>query len=211
MRARSKNGNWKLSHEIRDAGVNIAVAEDAKQRIPNTPPHVSLPCVVGGSQLRARSRARTQKVERARAGLQRGGTRRRQQTQCRHGYARASTVGWRPRESRIMRHSLAGRGAALFPRYLALGNSNPASRRAARRSMSRSAQAGFALIAAKPRRCAGFYPPCEYDLSGFNRRRCSNVNLLTAKRPAWSHFEIALPSAGAHHVFASLAHWSLNR
>jgi len=188
-----------------DAGVNIAVADDAKQRIRHHASRTFTPGVLGGiggfGALFALDRKKWKEpvLVSSADGV---GTK----LKVAMAVGNHSTVGGRPRQSLHQRHSRPGRRAAFFLDYLAMGKLEPDVVEQLVEGMSRSCRkAGCALIGGETAEMPGFYPPGEYDLAGFIVGAVERKKLLTGKSVQPGDTLIALPSAGLHTNGYSLA------
>jgi len=94
----------------------------------------------------------------------------------------------------------------FFLDYLAMGKLEPAVVEQLVEGMSRSCRkAGCALIGGETAEMPGFYPPGEYDLAGFIVGIVERKKLLTGKNVQAGDTLIALPSSGLHTNGYSLA------
>jgi phosphoribosylformylglycinamidine cyclo-ligase len=94
----------------------------------------------------------------------------------------------------------------FFLDYLAMGKLDANIVEQLVEGMSRSCRkAGCALIGGETAEMPGFYPPGEYDLAGFIVGAVERKKLLTGKRVKPGDTLIALPSAGLHTNGYSLA------
>src|SRR5215813_7507524 len=94
----------------------------------------------------------------------------------------------------------------FFLDYLALGKMDPHIVEQLVDGMSRACRkAGCALIGGETAELPGFYPPGEYDLAGFIVGAVERKNLLTGKGVKPGDTLLALPSAGLHTNGYSLA------
>src|SRR5690348_16926790 len=94
----------------------------------------------------------------------------------------------------------------FFLDYLAMGKLDPAVIEQLVEGMSRSCRkAGCALIGGETAEMPGFYPPGEYDLAGFIVGVVDRKKLLTGKAVRPGDALLALPSSGLHTNGYSLA------
>jgi len=94
----------------------------------------------------------------------------------------------------------------FFLDYLAMGKLDPAVIEQLVEGMGRSCRkAGCALIGGETAEMPGFYPPGEYDLAGFIVGIVERKKLLTGKSVKPGDALLALPSAGLHTNGYSLA------
>ena len=94
----------------------------------------------------------------------------------------------------------------FFLDYLAMGKLDPDVIEQLVEGMSRACRkAGCALIGGETAEMPGFYPPGEYDLAGFILGAVDRKKLLTGKNVKPGDALIALPSAGLHTNGYSLA------
>src|SRR5690348_381033 len=99
-----------------------------------------------------------------------------------------------------------GASPLFFLDYLAMGKLDPAVIEQLVEGMSRSCRkAGCALIGGETAEMPGFYPPGEYDLAGFIVGVVERKKLLTGKAVKPGDALLALPSAGLHTNGYSLA------
>src|SRR5579864_1193762 len=188
-----------------DAGVNIAVADEVKQRIRHHANRTFTSGVLGGI-----------------GGF--GGLFALDSRQCKEPVlvSSADGVGTKLKVAIAMGvHSTVGgdlvnhcindilvQGASplFFLDYLALGKLDPAVIEQLVEGMSRSCRkAGCALIGGETAEMPGFYPPGEYDLAGFIVGVVERKKLLTGKAVKPGDALLALPSAGLHTNGYSLA------
>src|ERR1700688_3492809 len=93
-----------------------------------------------------------------------------------------------------------------FLDYLAMGKLDPAVIEQLVEGMSRACRkAGCALIGGETAEMPGFYPPGEYDLAGFIVGAVERKKILTGKNVKPGDALLALPSAGLHTNGYSLA------
>src|SRR5712691_9968120 len=174
-----------------DAGVNIAVADDAKQRIRHHASRTFTPGVLGGigsfGALFALDRKKWKEPVLVSSADGVG-------TKLKVAMAMGvhSTVGG-DLVNHCINDILVQGAEPLFVEQLVEG-------------MSRSCRkAGCALIGGETAEMPGFYPPGEYDLAGFIVGAVERKKLLTGKSVQPGDTLIALPSAGLHTNGYSLA------
>src|SRR5437588_4697486 len=188
-----------------DAGVNIAVADEAKQRIRHHASRTFTPGVLGGIGSFGALFALDHKKWKEPVLV-----------------SSADGVGTKLKVASAMRvHSTVGgdlvnhcsndilvQGAErlFFLDYLAMGKLEPQVIEQLVEGMSRSCRkAGCALIGGETAEMPGFYPPGEYDLAGFIVGVVDRKRLLTGKSGQPGDALLALPSAGPHTHGYSLA------
>ena len=188
-----------------DAGVNIAVADDAKQRIRHHASRTFTSGVLGGiggfGGLFALDRKRWKEPVLVSSADGVG-------TKLKIAIAMGvhSTVG-----ADLVNHCIndilvQGAEPLFFLDYLAMGKLDPQVVEQLVEGMSRSCRkAGCALIGGETAEMPGFYPPGEYDLAGFIVGVVERKKLLTGKKVQPGDTLIALPSAGLHTNGYSLA------
>ena len=99
-----------------------------------------------------------------------------------------------------------GASPLFFLDYLAMGKLEPNVIEQLIEGMSRSCRkSGCALIGGETAEMPGFYPPGEYDLAGFIVGVVERKNILTGKSVTAGDMLFALPSAGLHTNGYSLA------
>src|SRR5271168_1931173 len=99
-----------------------------------------------------------------------------------------------------------GASPLFFLDYLAMGKLDPAVIEQLVEGMSRSCRkAGCALIGGETAEMPGFYPPGEYDLAGFIVGVVERKKILTGKAVKPGDALFALPSSGLHTNGYSLA------
>ena len=149
-----------------EAGVNISLADQAKQRIRRLASRTFTRGVIGGIGSFGGLFALDKKMARAGAGLER--RRRGHQTKNRRGKGIHSTVG-----GDLVNHCVndiltLGAEPLFFLDYLAMGKMDPNIVEQLVEGMSRACHsAGCALIGGETAEMPGFYAPGEYDLAGF--------------------------------------------
>ena len=188
-----------------DAGVDIKVADDAKQRIRHLASRTFTPGVLGGiggfGALFALDKKKWKEPVLV---------------------SSADGVGTKLKVAMAMKvHSTVGgdlvnhcvndilvQGAAplFFLDYLAMGKLDPQVIEQLVDGMSRACRkAGCALIGGETAEMPGFYPPGEYDLAGFIVGAVERKKLLNGKHVQPGDVLLALPSAGLHTNGYSLA------
>ena len=188
-----------------DAGVNIAVADDAKQRIRHLASHTFTPAVLGGiGGFGALFALDTRKWKEPVLVSSADGVGTKLKVAMSMGVH--STVG-----GDLVNHcvnDILGQGAEplFFLDYLAMGKLEPNVVEQLMDGMSRSCRkAGCALIGGETAEMPGFYAPGEYDLAGFIVGVVERKNILTGKGVKPGDTLIVLPSAGLHTNGYSLA------
>jgi phosphoribosylformylglycinamidine cyclo-ligase len=188
-----------------DAGVNIAVADDAKQRIRHHASHTFTSGVLSGigsfSALFALDRKKWKEPVLVSSADGVG-------TKLKIAMAMGihATVGGDLVNHCINDILVQGAEPLFFLDYLAMGKLEPDIVEQLVEGMSRSCRkAGCALIGGETAEMPGFYPPGEYDLAGFIVGAVERKKLLTGKSVTAGDALIALPSAGLHTNGYSLA------
>ncbi len=188
-----------------DAGVNIAVADDAKQRIRRLAGRTLTPAVLGGiggfGALYALDRKKCKEPVLVSSADGVG-------TKLKVAMAMGvhSTVG-----ADLVNHCVndilvEGAEPLFFLDYLAMGKLDPLVVEQLVDGMSRACRkAGCALIGGETAEMPGFYPPGEYDLAGFIVGIVERKRILTGKNAKPSDVLLALPSSGLHTNGYSLA------
>ncbi len=188
-----------------DAGVNIAVADDAKQRIRRLAGRTLTPAVLGGiggfGALYALDRKKWKEPVLVSSADGVG-------TKLKVAMAMGvhSTVG-----ADLVNHcvnDILVRGAQplFFLDYLAMGRLDPLVVEQLVDGMSRACRkAGCALIGGETAEMPGFYAPGEYDLAGFIVGVVERKRILTGKNVKPGDVVLALPSSGLHTNGYSLA------
>src|SRR5246500_3272583 len=188
-----------------DAGVNIAVAEDAKNRIRHLATRTFTNGVLGGiGSFGALFELDRRKYKEPILVSSADGV----GTKLKVAIAMNvhSTVG-----GDLVNHcvnDILGQGAEplFFLDYLALGKMDPRVVEQLVDGMSRACRkAGCALIGGETAEMPGFYAPGDYDLAGFIVGAVERKNLLTGKNVKPGDTLLALPSAGLHTNGYSLA------
>src|SRR5437667_5965057 len=188
-----------------DAGVNIAVADDVKQRIRHHASRTFTPGVLGGiggfGALFALERKKWKEPVLVSSADGMGA-----KPQIAMPMGVHSTVG-----ADLVNHCIndilvQGAEPLFFLDYLAMGKLDPQVVEQLVEGMSRSCRkVGCALIGGETAEMPGFYPPGEYDLAGFIVGVVERKKILTGKCVQPGDALIALPSAGLHTNGYSLA------
>jgi len=188
-----------------DAGVNIAVADDAKQRIRHhasrTFNHAVLGGIGGFGALYALDLKKYKEPVLVSSADGVG-------TKLKIAMAMGvhSTVGGDLVNHCINDILVQGAEPLFFLDYVAMGKLEPNVIEQLVEGMSRSCKkAGCALIGGETAEMPGFYPPGEYDLAGFIVGIVERKKVLTGKNVKPGDALIALPSAGLHTNGYSLA------
>ncbi len=188
-----------------DAGVNIAVADDVKQRIRHLASKTFSPAVLGGiggfGALFALDGKRwTEPVLVSSAdGV---GTKLKIAT----AMGVHSTVGGDLVNHCVNDILVQGAEPLFFLDYLAMGKLEAAVVEQLVDGMSRACRkAGCALVGGETAEMPGFYPPGEYDLAGFIVGAVDRKKILTGKAVKPGDTMLGLPSAGLHTNGYSLA------
>src|SRR5246127_1240761 len=188
-----------------DAGVNIAVAEDAKNRIRHLATRTFTNGVLGGiGSFGALFELDRRKYKEPILVSSADGV----GTKLKVAIAMNvhSTVG-----SDLVNHCIndilvQGAEPLFFLDYLAMGKLDPQVVEQLVEGMSRSCRkAGCALVGGETAEMPGFYPPGEYDLAGFIVGAVERKKILSGKNVKPGDTLIALPSAGLHTNGYSLA------
>jgi len=188
-----------------DAGVNIAVADDAKQRIRHLASHTFTPAVLGGiGGFGALYSLDTKKWKDPVLVSSADGVGTKLKIAMAMGVH--STVGGDLVNHCVNDILVQGAEPLFFLDYLAMGKLDPAVIEQLVDGMSRSCRkAGCALIGGETAEMPGFYPPGEYDLAGFIVGVVERKKLLTGKAVKPGDTLLALPSTGLHTNGYSLA------
>src|ERR1700737_2562426 len=188
-----------------DAGVNIAVAADAKQRIRHLASKTFTPAVLGGiGGFGALFSLDTKKWKDPILVSSTDGVGTKLKVAMAMGVH--STVGGDLVNHCVNDILVQGAEPLFFLDYLAMGKLEPAVIEQLADGMSRSCRkAGCALIGGETAEMPGFYSPGEYDLAGFIVGVVERKKLLTGKNVKPGDALIALPSAGLHTNGYSLA------
>ncbi len=188
-----------------DAGVNIAVADDAKQRIRHLASRTLTPAVLGGiggfGALFALDWKKWKEPVLVSSADGVG-------TKLKIAMAMGvhSTVGGDLVNHCVNDILVQGAEPLFFLDYLAMGKLDPAVVEQLVDGMSRSCRkVGCALIGGETAEMPGFYQPGEYDLAGFIVGIVEKKNVLTGKAVKPGDTLLALPSAGLHTNGYSLA------
>src|SRR5215813_7381443 len=188
-----------------DAGVNIAVADDAKQRIRHHASRTFTSSVLGGiGGFGALFAMDNKKYKEPVLVSSADGVGTKLKVAMAMGVH--STVGGDLVNHCINDILVQGAEPLFFLDYLAMGKLEPQVVEQLVEGMSRSCRkAGCALIGGETAEMPGFYPPGEYDLAGFIVGIVERKRLLTGKNVKPGDALIALPSAGLHTNGYSLA------
>lgn len=188
-----------------DAGVNIAVADDAKQRIRHLASRTVTPGVLGGiGGFGALFALDTKKYKEPVLVSSADGVGTKLKVAMACGVH--STVGGDLVNHCINDILVQGAEPLFFLDYLAMGKLDPAVAEQLVDGMSRACRkAGCALIGGETAEMPGFYAPGEYDLAGFIVGVVERKKLLHGKSAKPGDALIALPSAGLHTNGYSLA------
>jgi phosphoribosylformylglycinamidine cyclo-ligase len=188
-----------------DAGVNIAVADDAKQRIRHLASHTFTPAVLGGiGGFGALFALDMRKWKEPVLVSSADGVGTKLKVAMSMGVH--STVGGDLVNHCVNDILVQGAEALFFLDYLAMGKLEPNVVEQLVDGMSRSCRkAGCALIGGETAEMPGFYAPGEYDLAGFIVGAVERKNILTGKGVKPGDTLIGLPSAGLHTNGYSLA------
>jgi len=188
-----------------DAGVDIALADAAKQRIRHHASRTFTPGVLGGiggfGALFALDKKRWKEPVLVSSADGVG-------TKLKVAMATGvhSTVGGDLVNHCVNDILVQGAEPLFFLDYLAMGKLDPNVVEQLVDGMSRACRkAGCALIGGETAEMPGFYPPGEYDLAGFIVGAVERKHLLTGKEVRPGDALIALPSAGLHTNGYSLA------
>ena len=188
-----------------DAGVNIAVADEAKQRIRFHANRTFTPGVLGGigsfGALFALDKKRWKEPVLVSSADGVG-------TKLKVAMAMGvhSTVGGDLVNHCVNDILVQGAEPLFFLDYLAMGKLEPPVVEQLVEGMSLSCRkAGCALIGGETAEMPGFYPPGEYDLAGFIVGAVERKRLLMGKSVKPGDALFALPSAGLHTNGYSLA------
>jgi phosphoribosylformylglycinamidine cyclo-ligase len=188
-----------------DAGVDIAVADAAKQRIRHHASRTFTPGVLGGiggfGALFAMDREKWKEPVLVSSADGVG-------TKLKVAMATGvhSTVGGDLVSHCINDILVQGAEPLFFLDYLAMGKLDPNVVEQLVEGMSRACRkAGCALIGGETAEMPGFYPPGEYDLAGFIVGAVDRKKVITGKKVKPGDALLALPSAGLHTNGYSLA------
>ena len=188
-----------------DAGVNIAVADDAKQRIRHLASRTFTPAVLGGiGGFGALYSLDHKKFKEPVLVSSADGVGTKLKIAMAMGVH--STVGGDLVNHCVNDILVQGAEPLFFLDYLAMGKLEPDIIEQLVDGMSRACRkAGCALIGGETAEMPGFYPPGEYDLAGFIVGVVERKNILTGKNVKPGDTLLALPSAGLHTNGYSLA------
>ena len=188
-----------------DAGVDIALADAAKQRIRHHASRTFTPGVLGGiGGFGALFALDTKKWKDPVLVSSADGVGTKLKVAMATGVH--STVGGDLVNHCINDILVQGAEPLFFLDYLAMGKLDPNVVEQLVEGMSRACRkAGCALIGGETAEMPGFYPPGEYDLAGFIVGVVDRKNVLTGKNIKPGDALIALPSAGLHTNGYSLA------
>ena len=188
-----------------DAGVNIAVADEVKQRIRHHANRTFTSGVLGGiggfGALFALDNKKWKEPVLVSSADGVG-------TKLKIAMAMGvhSTVGGDLVNHCVNDILVQGASPLFFLDYLAMGKLDPAVIEQIVEGMSRSCRkAGCALIGGETAEMPGFYPPGEYDLAGFIVGVVERRKILTGKAVKPGDALFALPSSGLHTNGYSLA------
>src|SRR5437667_3535091 len=188
-----------------DAGVNIAVADDAKNRIRHLATRTFTNGVLGGiGNIGSLFELDKEKFKEPILVSSADGV----GTKLKVAIAMNvhSTVGGDLVNHCVNEILVQGAEPLFFLDYLALGKMDPHVVEQLVDGMSRACRkAGCALIGGETAEMPGSYPPGEYDLAGFIVGAVERKKLLTGKSVQPGDTLIALPSAGLHTNGYSLA------
>ena len=188
-----------------DAGVNIAVADEAKSRIRHLATRTFTNGVLGGiGSFGALFALDTKKFKEPILVSSADGV----GTKLKVAMAMNvhSTVGGDLVNHCVNDILVQGAEPLFFLDYLALGKMDPRIVEQLVDGMSRACRkAGCALIGGETAEMPGFYPHGEYDLAGFIVGAVEKKNLLTGRNVKPGDTLLALPSAGLHTNGYSLA------
>ena len=188
-----------------DAGVNIAVADDAKQRIRHLASRTFTPAVLGGiGGFGALFSLDHKKFKEPVLVSSADGVGTKLKIAMAMGVH--STVGGDLVNHCVNDILVQGAEPLFFLDYLAMGKLEPNVIEQLVDGMSRACRkAGCALIGGETAEMPGFYPAGEYDLAGFIVGIVERKNILTGKNVKPGDTLLALPSAGLHTNGYSLA------
>jgi phosphoribosylformylglycinamidine cyclo-ligase len=188
-----------------DAGVNIAVADDAKQRIRHLASHTFTPAVLGGiGGFGGLFALDTRKWKEPVLVSSADGVGTKLKVAMSMGVH--STVGGDLVNHCVNDILVQGAEPLFFLDYLAMGKLEPNVVEQLVDGMSRSCRkVGCALIGGETAEMPGLYAPGEYDLAGFIVGVVERKNVLTGKAVKPGDTLLGLPSAGLHTNGYSLA------
>jgi phosphoribosylformylglycinamidine cyclo-ligase len=188
-----------------DAGVNVAAADDAKQRIRHHASRTFTPAVLGGiGGFGALFALDIKKWKDPVLVSSADGVGTKLKIAMALGVH--STVGGDLVNHCVNDILVQGAEALFFLDYLAMGKLEPEVVEQLVDGMSRACRkAGCALIGGETAEMPGFYPPGEYDLAGFIVGVVERKRVLTGKTVRPGDALIALPASGLHTNGYSLA------
>jgi len=188
-----------------DAGVDIAVADAAKQRIRHHASRTFTPGVLGGiGGFGALFALNSKKWKEPVLVSSADGVGTKLKVAMATGVH--STVGGDLVNHCINDILVQGAEPLFFLDYLAMGKLDPNVVEQLVEGMSRACRkAGCALIGGETAEMPGFYPPGEYDLAGFIVGAVERKKILSGKNVKPGDAILALPSAGLHTNGYSLA------
>src|SRR5215472_13099936 len=188
-----------------DAGVNIAVADDAKQRIRHLASRTFTPAVLGGiGGFGALFSLDHKKLKEPVLVSSADGVGTKLKIATAMGVH--STVGGDLVNHCVNAILVQGAEPLFFLDYLAMGKLEPNVIEQLVDGMSRACRkAGCALIGGETAEMPGFYPAGEYDLAGFIVGIVERKHILTGKNVKPGDTLLGLPSAGLHTNGYSLA------
>jgi phosphoribosylformylglycinamidine cyclo-ligase len=188
-----------------DAGVNIAVADEAKQRIRHLASHTFTPAVLGGiGGFGALFALDTRRWHEPVLVSSADGVGTKLKVAMSMGVH--STVGGDLVNHCVNDILVQGAEPLFFLDYLAMGKLEPNVVEQLVDGMSRSCRkAGCALIGGETAEMPGLYAPGEYDLAGFIVGAVDRKNVLTGKAVKPGDTLLGLPSVGLHTNGYSLA------
>ena len=188
-----------------DAGVDIAVADAAKQRIRHHASRTFTPGVLGGiGGFGALFALNSKKWKEPVLVSSADGVGTKLKVAMATGVH--STVGGDLVNHCINDILVQGAEPLFFLDYLAMGKLDPNVVEQLVEGMSRACRkAGCALIGGETAEMPGFYPPGEYDLAGFIVGAVERKKILSGKNVKPGDTILALPSAGLHTNGYSLA------
>jgi phosphoribosylformylglycinamidine cyclo-ligase len=188
-----------------DAGVDLAVADAAKQRIRHHASRTFTPGVLGGiGGFGALFAMDSEKWKEPVLVSSADGVGTKLKVAMATGVH--STVGGDLVNHCINDILVQGAEPLFFLDYLAMGKLDPNVVEQLVEGMSRACRkAGCALIGGETAEMPGFYPPGEYDLAGFIVGAVDRKKVITGKKVKPGDALLALPSAGLHTNGYSLA------
>lgn len=188
-----------------DAGVNIAIADEVKQRIRHHANRTFTPGVLGGiGGFGALFALDCKKWKEPVLVSSADGVGTKLKIAIAMGVH--STVGGDLVNHCVNDILVQGASPLFFLDYLAMGKLDPSVIEQLVEGMGRCCRkAGCALIGGETAEMPGFYPPGEYDLAGFIVGAVERKKVLTGKSVKPGDALLALPSAGLHTNGYSLA------